>query len=176
MGSGWYNRNKQMYLNTLNKQKTNQTTSGFSLIEMLVVIAVIGIVAAIAIPSITNIRGSAKVAATAADFKNFAQAFRAHKLLEGEYPPDTREEVPAGTMYNYLAEGSFEKEAAIGGRYNWEGEAHHPYPAISLTSTPASNEELVALDEILDDGNLSTGFFRWMNHSGRYTYILEYHW
>ena len=163
-----------MYLNKQNQHDLN--TGGFSLIEMLVVIAVIGIIAAIAVPSVSNVRTSAKVAATAADFKNFAQAFRAHKLLEGEYPPDTREEVPAGTMYNYLAEDSFEKEAAIGGRYNWEGQEHHPFPAISLTSTSATNGELVALDEILDDGDLTTGFFRRMNHSGRYTYILEYHW
>lgn len=146
----------------------------FSLVELLIVIAIIGIVAAIAIPTMAPLNRRTKVTATAADFRTFGDAFRAFSYLEGGWPPDSHETVPPGVgMEAYLSKGAFERESPIGGRYNWEGPSHYDYAGISLTTTPASVEEMEQLDDILDDGVLTTGFFRLMPN-GRYTYVLEY--
>ena len=99
-----------------------RSIQGFSLVEMLVVIAVIGIIAAIAVPSIGTIREKARISATVADFRNFRTAFYAYSLLQNGYPPDSHNALPAGVgMEVYLPASSFEKEAPISGRYNWEG-------------------------------------------------------
>ena len=146
-------------------------TRGFSLVELLTVITIIVVVASIALPSMGSIRNGAQVCATVADLKNFATAFRAYSMLEGGYPPDTHETIPAG-IEDYLSPSSFEREAPISGRYNWEGPDAYSYAGISLTTTAASEEDLELLDHQIDDGNLATGFFR-QTPNGRYTYIIE---
>mgnify|MGYP001822359504 CR=1 FL=1 len=146
---------------------------GFSLVEMLVVLAVIGILAALAIPRMSDVTVSASIRATVADFRTFQSAFVAYSIMEGDYPPDSHNSVPAGVgMEAYLTKGAFEKEAPISGRYNWEGPDNYPYAGISLTTTNASISELTAIDHILDDGNLSTGSFK-RTPNGRYTFIIE---
>ena len=145
---------------------------GFSLVEVLVVVAVIGILVAIAIGVISGVTGRAKVRATASDFRTFQSAFVAYSILEGNFPPDAHNSVPAGVgMEVYLTKESFEREAPISGRYNWEGPDRYPYAGISLTTTNASVGELLDLDRILDDGDLSTGSFRQMAN-GRYTFVV----
>ena len=146
---------------------------GFSLVEILVVIAVIGIIAAIAVPYIGTIREKARVASTVHDFRTFRTAFYSYSLMRNGYPPDSHNELPKGVgMEAFLAADSFERDAAISGRFNWEGPERYPYAGISLTTTNASQSELEAVDDILDDGNLSTGYFR-RTPNGRYTYIIE---
>jgi len=140
---------------------------------MLTVIAIIGILASIFMPMISGINGTSKVTATAADFRTFANAFKAYSMLEGGWPPDSHNSIPLGVgMEAYLSAESFNRDAAIGGRYNWEGPDNYTYAGISLTTTSASTEDLEALDDILDDGNLSSGWFRLMGN-GRYTLIIE---
>ena len=140
---------------------------------MLVVIAIIGILASIAIPSMGTIRERARISATVSDFRNFRTAFYTYSLLKNGYPPDSHNELPRDVgMEEFLPAGSFEREAAISGRYNWEGPDRYAYAGISLTTTSASLSELLGVDEILDDGNLSTGYFR-LTANGRYTYIIE---
>ena len=154
-------------------ERLQKRRRGFSLVEMLVVITVIGIVAAIAIPSISSIRQQARVNATVADFKTFRTAIIAYALLENGYPADTHETLPGGAaMQPYLSAAAFEREAPITGRYNWEGPERYPYAGVSLTSTRATLSELKSVDDLLDDGNLSTGYFRF-TRNGRYTYIIE---
>ena len=146
-------------------------TKGFSLIELLTVIAIIAIIVSIFLPSMGSIRNGTEVVATVADLKNFAAAFRTYSLLEGGYPDDTHETIPSG-LEDYLSPQSFEREAPITGRYNWEGPDEYAYAGISFTTTTADTETLTLLDHQIDDGNLTTGFFR-QTPNGRYTYILE---
>ncbi|MGI9243291.1 MAG: type II secretion system protein [Verrucomicrobiales bacterium] len=152
---------------------SRRSQAGFSLVEMLVVIAIIGILASIAVPNIGTIREKARISATVADFRNFRTAFYTYSLMQNGYPPDSHNALPAGVgMEVYLPASSFEREAPISGRYNWEGPDNYSYAGISLTTTNATISELAGIDDILDDGNLATGYFR-RTANGRYTYIIE---
>ena len=149
--------------------------SAFSLIEMLVVVAVIGIVAAIGLPSVSRINDSATASAVAGNLINFGKAFRAYEKLEGDWPPDNiRGTMPPGVgMEEYITESIFEGTTPVGGNYNWEGPEVHSYAGVSIQGSTASAEMFIRIDEILDDGNLNTGYFL-RTPNGRYTYVIEW--
>lgn len=154
---------------------SRRTTSAFSLAEMLIVIAVIGIIAAVAIPSISRINQSATAAATAANYSNFSKAFIAYEKLEGDWPPDNIVGImpPGVDMEHYITESMFESPTPVGGHFNWEGPENHAYAGVSIQGSSAPSEIFERIDAILDDGNLSTGYFR-RTPNGRYTYIIEW--
>ncbi|MEM7144772.1 MAG: prepilin-type N-terminal cleavage/methylation domain-containing protein [Verrucomicrobiota bacterium] len=149
--------------------------AGLSLVELMIVVAVIGILAAFAFPAVSKVSDSASATATSVNLVNFAKAFRAYEKLEKQWPPDNIVgTMPPGVgMEHYLSEAAFESETSIGGNFNWEGPEVHPYAGISIQGSSASTELVTKLDVILDDGNLSTGYFL-QTPNGRYTYIIEW--
>jgi type IV pilus assembly protein PilA len=144
---------------------------GFTLIELMIVVLIIGILAAFAIPNYKRSRDNAKVAVTAAELKNITSAFVAYVALNQVYPPDSHEFLPPG-MEEFLDPALWAEETPLGGHYNWEGPENYPYAGVSIFQPTAPNHLLVALDGMLDDGNLATGLFR-LGTSGRPTLIIE---
>ncbi len=157
----------------LKKHKQNQ---GFTLIELLVAIAILGVLAAMAIMSYNSYRERAKLGVIATDLRTFGISFEAYNVSNGCYPPDSHNEAPNnlkngyGTE-NYLPIGAWINPPYWGGFYNWEGPDTYSFAGISLYNTTATNSIMVRLDQLMDDGNLSSGRFR--DESGRYTYIVN---
>jgi prepilin-type N-terminal cleavage/methylation domain-containing protein len=141
---------------------------GFSLIELAVVTGILGVIVAIALPAFNRILVSARASAAAGDLRVFVGAFQAQAQQAGDYPPDAGIGVMPPLMQGSLGDTGWLRETPIGGRYNWESDrtvAGVRYRAAIAIRTldPAQvsvdQRLLVALDRLLDDGNLATGQF-----------------
>ena len=150
--------------------------SGFTLVELMIVVGIIGVLAAIAVPAFAKARTEARVARMANDLRIFGNGFAQYAMDTGSFPVDTHISLPPG-MDEYIDQARWD-DNEFGGTFNWEGPSwgeggSYPYAGIALFGASASAAELQALDDTIDDGDLSTGRFRLIAANSRYTYIIE---
>ena len=152
--------------------KSRKPSRGFSLIELMIVVAIIGILATIAIPNFIRYQRNAKIGRTAQELRALSDAFFGYYAGRGQYPPDSHAALPPG-MDEFINPQIWADETPIGGNYNWEGPDNYPYAGIAIFPPDAVPvADLTILDNMLDDGDLSTGKFR-LGTNGRATYIIE---
>ena len=91
----------------------------------------------------------------------------------GSYPNESHQELPsAPEIEQYIEPRVFNAPTVFGGSYNWEGPDEYPYAGVSVFASGVSDSELTRIDEVVDDGSLSTGQYRKFGN-GRYTYVIE---
>ena len=150
--------------------KNFHSKSGFTLIELAIVGLIIGILGALAIPGFLKTMRSSQNSTVANDLRVFSGAFQRYELEHGNWPADGQSagEVPAD-MEGFLGEGGWKRRAPIGGLYDWDRYNYHGYgvseAVIEISSLPnnnvvASREQLKEIDELIDDGVLTTGRFQ----------------
>lgn len=144
---------------------------GFTLLEIMIVVAIIGMLSTIAIPAFKKVTQASQNTQTAANFRIFRAAFEHFAMEWGDYPYDESEGVFPADMQGYLHEKQWEVTPGIGGKWDWEQDAVGIWAGISVTDPTADVEQLRKLDELMDDGNLSTGSLR--QNGGRITYVIE---
>lgn len=157
--------------------KRRSSSAGFTLIELLIVVVVIGVLAAIAVPNFLRAMEKSRISRMAADLKTFEGAFLDFALTTGEFPPDSHLDAPYHLangigIENYVPVRAWVAETPFGGNHNWEGPDSYPYSGISLFGSRATAEQMLKLDVVLDDGDLSSGAFR-QTPNNRYTYIVN---
>lgn len=151
---------------TLDKAQVN--IRGFSLIELMVVVAIIGIAVAIALPSYERYQRKAEISEAASQLLTMADRIREYRVKYGRYPNDSHIVPPPGvSMPAYWSETT-----TLGGTWNWEGPDRYAYAGIAVYQHTADDDELQIMDSLVDDGNLSTGMYRW-GSNGRPVYIIE---
>jgi prepilin-type N-terminal cleavage/methylation domain-containing protein len=143
---------------------------GFTLIELMIVVMIVGLLATIGASNFKRARDNANVGRTAAELKRLAGAFIAYSAEHGDLPSDSHLTLPAG-MEEYINPSIWADETPLGGHYNWEGTDTYPYAGLSIFQPSATQSQLIALDGMLDDGNLAVGRFR-LGTNGRPTLIL----
>ncbi|MGF1483053.1 MAG: type II secretion system protein [Opitutales bacterium] len=147
---------------------------GFTLVEIAAVVALIGIMLAIAVPLFKTHLESAQNAKFMADLRTFSGAFETYRTENGAWPPDQPRDqsFPSG-MESYLEGSGWEESSSLGGSFFFDSLRLHsgvPWPAVisigdyssgtAQVPVRASPEQLAAIDQAIDDGNLSTGNFR----------------
>ncbi|MEO0368480.1 MAG: prepilin-type N-terminal cleavage/methylation domain-containing protein [Pseudomonadota bacterium] len=149
------------------KQKTQL---GFSLIELMIVVGLIGVLSAIALPAYQNYIEKARLAEAAAELIAMADRVRLYEQKFGRYPNDNHQAPPPDIdMPDY-----WDQTTPFGGSWNWEGPNRYPYAGISVFEHNASDNTLLLFDQIMDDGDMDSGLFRWgTNNPPRPVYIIE---
>lgn len=140
----------------------------------MIVILVIGLLAAMAYPAFMKVKTHAQASRVANDFRSFAGLFEAHALDTGTYPPDASPgAIPAG-MEDYIKSHNWTDQTPIGGRYDWTFNGTGGtgiIAAVSITGITTGDEPVNKLDEIMDDGDLSTGVIQ--SSGSDVIYIIE---
>jgi type IV pilus assembly protein PilA len=137
----------------------------------MIAVAIIGLLAVLALPSFIRARTTSTGVRVANDLRVFGHAFALYAMETGGYPNDNHEQLPAG-LAPYIDANEFHTPTAIGGRYNWEGPDSYPYAGVAVSGSNLPSADLLVIDKVVDDGNLSTGHYR-VPGNGRFTYIIE---
>ena len=147
------------------------TKRGFTLVEIMIVVAIIGILASIGIPVMYEAGNRARARRFARDIQTAGHAFVQYAMETGQYPPDrTPAQMPAG-MSGYLWNFPWTEKTAVGGRWDWDYQQFGTKAGVSVHMPTWKDDRMQMVDNIMDDGNLSTGQFR--RRSGGYMYVLE---
>ncbi len=146
---------------------------GFTLVEIMVVVVVIGLLALLAVPAVRTAKEGTYKSRLANDYRQFRSGFETYAMENGQWPDDESPGVLPSVMDGYITEGTFEQASVMEGTWDWEGPGAFSFTAgISLRDSVADDEFMARLDQMLDDGSLTSGSFQ-SNSGSAYTYILE---
>ena len=158
-------------MNTSNHTPLPSSKRGFTLVEIMIVVLIIGILAAMAGVAFKHTRERSIATRIANDLRVFADAFQTYSLENGAYPEDVGPAtVPTG-MDGYIKTSMFTSETPAGGRYDWDEGVFGITAAVSLHDPSVDNAVLQEIDDLIDDGNLSSGFVR--SRPNGLLYIIE---
>ena len=139
----------------------------------MVVVVIIGLLAALAIPAFQRSQRASQNARAINDFRIFVQAFEVYNTQNGSWPPNVGPGVvPAGMSGDFKQDAWAANPNTLGGRWNWDYSRPEFLAGVSVSGYTVTDAQLVQIDEKLDDGNLSTGFFQKIS-STRVSYIIE---
>lgn len=131
--------------------------------EILIVVVILGILAAIVIPSFASATEDTRKAAFTQDLRAFESGILRYEVDNGEFPPDGGSgTVPSG-LEDYVNVGKWQSGSPIGGV--WDNETDDVLTVgmgIHFNGTGQTRDSafMADIDEMLDDGDLTTGSFR----------------
>lgn len=135
----------------------------------MVSLTVVSLVAAAGVPQVRKAQRKTKAAAVASDIRTFSAVFEAYAQERGAWPAETEAGVMPPELAGQLSSSGWLRVTPIGGQYNWDNNQTHAgtrYRAVlSISETasaplPVDAEMLQEIDQLMDDGNLSTGSVR----------------
>ena len=160
----------------------HQRTAGFSLIEMMVVISIIGLLATVVLGSLGTARDQAKYARAVKEMNTIATAAAQYKFDTGIFPSqcDATCDSTTDPFLNSLGvtgwsgpyDSVWDKAHPWGGSYSISQydvgsvnqflvvlDDDRPNTSYTDNQGTVSTEVLVAIDNLLDNGDLATGVF-----------------
>lgn len=129
---------------------------------------IIGLLASLGMPVFQRTLVASRASAIANDLRTFAAAFQHYEQQSGSFPPEASVGVLPSAMAQAINPAAWTRITPIGGYYNWEynrvsagvryraGIGIRTKAAAQVTRDQA---HLLAIDRLIDDGNLETGNF-----------------
>ncbi len=146
---------------------------GFTLVEMMIVVGVIAILAAIAIPSFLKARERSISTQFISTTRVFSEAVVMFAADFGQYPEDSDSGVMPANFDVYIRETDWYKGPTIGGVWDHELNESDIVSAIGCDAYEISDEQVLAIDEMADDGDTTTGNLRIIANGRYYSVIAE---
>lgn len=154
-------------MHTLINQESRR---GFTLVEIMIVVIIIGLLAALAIPTIHNSQKNAKSATFINDVRTYAAAAEVFSLETGDFPEDVGPGVMPAGLAEYIPTTKWTAETPIGGRWDFVKNDKGIISGFGASSHPATNAQLMHIEQKWDDGSLVTGKLRSLD--GGYYYVI----
>ena len=151
--------------------RPSRAAFGFTLLEIMIVVGIIALLAVIAIPSFMRARETTRVTAFVNDLQKATDAFEMYAMERGNYPPDANRGVIPPGMESFLPKMNWTNTTPLGGRWDWERNTLGIRAGVSAVTPTAPPSAFQEVDLRIDDGNLASGRFQFIN-SDRYTYIV----
>ncbi len=146
---------------------------GMTLIEVVMVASLIGLLAAFIIPAVKLALRSRENAQVASKLRQAVAAFELYRSENGMYPADKNPGVVPPEMVSYFSDMKitnwWSSTTELGGNWDWDNGYNFKY-SVSI-SNPTKADQMTEFDQLIDDGNLSSGIFRRVGT--QYHYILE---
>ncbi len=137
----------------------------------MIVVGIFGLLAALGIPNMLKAGNRTRSIRFVKDIQTASHAFIGYSIETGSYPSDKTPGIIPTDMAPYLTELAWTEKTTIGGKWDWDYRVFGVIAAVSVTDPKWDEDLMTEIDDVLDDGNLSTGEFR--KRSGGYMYIIE---
>lgn len=143
----------------------------------------LSVIAAVSIPELQRRQLEIRAGEVATDLRVAADAFQTYARERGDWPPADAlpGQIPTG-MKDLLPEAIWTQPTPIGGAYAWKVSTLHGgqrYAAAILISSSGTNrvrssrDEFLAIDRLVDDGDLAMGNFR-LGFRSEPVWVLEH--
>ena len=149
-----------------------------TLVEILIVMGIILVLAGIAFPSTLRIVRSRRQKEFLTRMRMLLQTVELYRLENGTYPADVGPGVTPANLQKYANNLKIDKfglswteETPLGGQWDWDYKQFGDLTGVSVYESEASEEEMGEIDEVVDDGDLTSGHFR--SRPSGYIWILE---
>jgi type IV pilus assembly protein PilA len=150
--------------------------SGFTLVEIMIVVVIIGLLAALAIPAFQRVQRASQNTRIVSDLRVFAQAYEIYNAQNGTWPDNAGPGVVPSSPVSMAGDfkvSTWQATTVIGGRWNWDKDMSGVAAGLSISGVlTAGDDQLTEIDAKIDDGDLTTGYFRKVSTS-RITFTLE---
>jgi len=146
-------------------------SAGFTLVEIMIVVVIIGFLASMAIPSFLRVRRNVQNNTFVNDLRLARNAAEQYIMEVGTYPPDGAAGMPT-ELSPYMPSRINDGPTPVGGVWDWDYEQFGFKAGISVYKPTADVAQMQEVDRLVDDGDLSAGYFR--ARSQGYIYVIEF--
>ena len=147
--------------------------SAFTLVEIMIVVSIIALLAVMALPSFLRAREQARRTKFIAALRVARDACDTFVIENNGWPADVnRGTLPQGMATYFNAHFNWTAPTPVGGTWDWDYKVFGFTAGVSVVGPDESDEDMAAIDAMIDDGDLTTGAFQ-KTADSRYTWILE---
>lgn len=147
---------------------------GFTLVELLIVVVILAILAAVVIPQMNSEADEARRTQFVQSLLTIATAGQSANALNGYHLEDASCGNLPLELQPFLKANDWAKATPLGGRWDSEQNLQGVASAVGVHFHGGSappDSEMVEVDEMFDDGSLTTGAFRKLGDN-RFYFVL----
>jgi prepilin-type N-terminal cleavage/methylation domain-containing protein len=143
----------------------------FTLVEIMIVVVIIGLLAALAVPGMRRIKAQAAAKRYLNDVRQIVAGAERYAMEVGQYPPNGIGALHP-SLRGYVPDSVFGTTTPLGGVWDWDYQQNGFTASVSVYQFTATDEQLLAIDRSIDDGNLNSGTFR--KDGSKAIYVLQF--